>query len=589
VFGASNSLASFTPLYVVLGSFGAILVALSIAGRHAQHPSPVGRFLLRVPQGMERITGMPGWAACAVGLSLLSLLTAGMGFYRDVAWHVNLGRDKSLFTAPHTMIIVGLLGIAASAGVGILYASLARVDTKLRYRSALGEVRVPWSMIPLGLLAVTALSGFPLDDMWHRQYGVDVTMWSPTHLLLIVGASLSPIAAWMALSEAGVTRETGVWAKIVRVLVALLVLLGLASVLGEFEFGVPQFQQLYHPVLISIASGFALVTARRVLGPGRALLIGSLASLMRLNDVRGLGHGGYVTPRAAAIFLAGAIAVELAALVVGTRRPLRFVCVSAAGIASIGLAGEWLWNAGAHQPWTGALLPEAVLLSAVAAAGAGTLAIAYSSALDGERSGLSRRAVVLGLIAVLAALAIPLPRRTGHVSAEVSLQPAGRGAIVTARLHPANAADGALWFQTISWQGGGLVIADMRRIAGGVYRSDMALPVTGKWKTLIRLHRGAEMMSVPVYMPADPEIGAAENPAVDRSEAFAAEQRYLLREQRPGAAWFQIVAYALLALIVVSWAAAFALATSRLPRRGPERGIIGRWGSEQPSSISTRR
>ena len=34
-----------------------------------------------------------------------------------------------------------------------------------------------------------ALVGFPLDDGWHRLFGQDVTLWGPTHLMLIGGAS----------------------------------------------------------------------------------------------------------------------------------------------------------------------------------------------------------------------------------------------------------------------------------------------------------------------------------------------------------------------------------------------------------------
>ena len=36
-----------------------------------------------------------------------------------------------------------------------------------------------------------SLVAFPLDDVWHRIFGQDVTLWSPTHLMLITGASLS--------------------------------------------------------------------------------------------------------------------------------------------------------------------------------------------------------------------------------------------------------------------------------------------------------------------------------------------------------------------------------------------------------------
>jgi hypothetical protein len=45
-----------------------------------------------------------GAGTLAVGMfaPVLSLI----GFYPDVAWHIDFGRDKQLFTPPHTMIAV---------------------------------------------------------------------------------------------------------------------------------------------------------------------------------------------------------------------------------------------------------------------------------------------------------------------------------------------------------------------------------------------------------------------------------------------------------------------------------------------------
>ena len=40
-----------------------------------------------------------------------------------------------------------------------------------------------------------ALIGFPLDDIWHRIFGQDVTLWGPTHLMMIGGAGLSTLSA----------------------------------------------------------------------------------------------------------------------------------------------------------------------------------------------------------------------------------------------------------------------------------------------------------------------------------------------------------------------------------------------------------
>ena len=74
----------------------------------------------------------------------------------------------------------------------------------------------------------------------------------------------------------------------------------------------------------------------------------------------------------------------------------------------------------------------------------------------------------------------------------------------------------------------------------GVYRSTEPVPVTGEWKTMLRLHRGAAMVAAPIYMPADPEIDAPKIAAVDREAPFQTEQRFLLREQNgeSGPAWF---------------------------------------------------
>ena len=40
----------------------------------------------------------------------------------------------------------------------------------------------------LRLRRLLRCSGFPLDDVWHRLFGQDVTLWGPTHLMLIGGA-----------------------------------------------------------------------------------------------------------------------------------------------------------------------------------------------------------------------------------------------------------------------------------------------------------------------------------------------------------------------------------------------------------------
>ena len=59
---------------------------------------------------------------------------------------------------------------------------------------------------PLGGVAMLAASafaliGFPLDDVWHRIFGQDVTLWGPTHLMLIGGAGLTLIGSSILIVE----------------------------------------------------------------------------------------------------------------------------------------------------------------------------------------------------------------------------------------------------------------------------------------------------------------------------------------------------------------------------------------------------
>src|SRR5688572_1295711 len=87
-----SRLASWTPLVILLGAFGAVLVTLFVLGRPDARWGSL-RFLSRIPSGLTRVTGVPGWAATAIGMSLFGLLVAGQGFYDDVSWHIALGRD----------------------------------------------------------------------------------------------------------------------------------------------------------------------------------------------------------------------------------------------------------------------------------------------------------------------------------------------------------------------------------------------------------------------------------------------------------------------------------------------------------------
>jgi len=83
---------------------------------------------------------------------------------------------------------------------------------------------------------------------------------------------------------------------------------------------------------------------------------------------------------------------------------------------------------------------------------------------------------------------------------------------------------------------------------------------------MVSLQRGDEVMAVPIYLPADPEIGAPEVPAVpERTEKFVRNTTILLREVRGGPPGTAIIAYSGLAVVVATFIALIAITARRVP------------------------
>jgi len=440
---------------------------------------------------------------------------------------------------------------------------------------------------PLGgvLIAVCggfSLIAFPLDDVWHRLFGQDVTLWGPTHLMLIGGAATTLVGVAVLLVEARRATAAGDgprekrWVMGIRgVALTGAFLLGLSTFQAEFDFGVPQFRFVFQPMLIMLAAGAGLVAARVWLGRGAA--IGAALFFLGVRGAMALLVGpvfGETVPHFP-LYLAEAAIVELVALRVPTQRPVTFALVSGALIGTVGLAAEWGWS---HVfmplPWPAELLPEAALLG-LAMAIAGALIGAWIGArLASDRIQRTRTqrwtgAVAAAAVAGLVGFGLYTSADTG-VSASVDLRDAGGGsertAEATIRLNPPDAGDDADWLHAISWQGGSkLVVDELEETRPGVYRTTEPLPVDGTWKTLLRLHEGNSLTSLPIYLPADPAIPAEGVPAGDRfTREFAAEKEFLQREAKADGGALQVIAYLAVLAITLGFLSLVAWGLHRL-------------------------
>src|SRR4051812_24293618 len=601
----------FPPNQVIPATVVAILLTAAVAygaWRYRQ-----GRFaaLDRVADAAGARSGLPGWAALPSIVTALSLVVAVFGFYWGVAWHIDKGRDNGPFGTPaHYFIIAGLLGIAIA---GVLAVVLDKDDHPDGITLRPGW-RVSIGGALLLLCGMIALAGFPLDDLWHTMFGQDVTLWGPTHIQMIGGASLATLGTWM-LEEEGRRRHPerrraiagrgGVLGFVVGrsdIIAAGAFLAGLSTLQGEFDFGVPQFRAVYQPILIMLAAGIGLVAARIRAGRGGAIgavivflvIRGGLTLLI----APGLGRSVLHFP----LYIVEALLVEAVAFAVSPRKQVTFGAVSGLLIGTVGLAAEWGWS---HiwmpLPWTSALWPLAAILGFTAAIAAGVLGGLAGRALlpeDAPRQRSPRFLVPIAWAAAFTTLALALPMSAhSDYKATVTLKDVGdgpqRSVLATVKLDPPQAADNATWFTITSWQGGtgtynstltGQWVVPLQPVAGqpGTFRTTTPVPVYGKWKTLLRLATVGSLQALPIYMPADPAIPAKGVPAAAHfTRPFEQDKKILQREAVGGSPALQLAAYIALGVIGLIWVGAVAFGLRRLDRldRRPTdrftRGLVG--------------
>ncbi len=115
----------------------------------------------------------------------------------DADWHTRVGRD-GFWTPPH-LVFYGTI-----AAAGIVCLGVVLMETLLYYRRypgftnetttpVLWVFRGPVGFMLAGFGMVVMLSSAPLDDYWHRIFGVDVKVWAPFHVMLLIGIIMASL------------------------------------------------------------------------------------------------------------------------------------------------------------------------------------------------------------------------------------------------------------------------------------------------------------------------------------------------------------------------------------------------------------
>lgn len=222
-------------------------------------------------------------------LILYLLLQAELGLAWDRNWHDLVGRDR-FWIPPHILLYTGV------GGAGLVALIVIFVET-IRYARkrdgvddtstipVLGYFHAPLGFILLGFGALTDLLAAPLDNYWHELYGLDVTLWSPFHIMGTIGGVILGLGAiYMIASEAAYERQKGAlswrimglsgpeWCAIV--LLAALIEVAIPALTAFTPASIGTFTLLTYPIPLTMAGVSMLIAIVQLTRkPGAATLM----------------------------------------------------------------------------------------------------------------------------------------------------------------------------------------------------------------------------------------------------------------------------------------------------------------------------
>lgn len=266
---------------------------------------------------------LAGALAFMLGLSAVQLVS---GAFWDASMHIQTGEipaGSDFLWPPHLMIYSAFLLSFVVAGVTI--GSVALSGWNNGQRDPRRWVRRNPHLGAVAVASMYALLSIPGDALWHALYGIDLTAWSPPHLILGVMSCTVQVSALGLLVQ---TRPAGgrtSWNDI-AILILLSLMLNVAYMIGVIEWELPGARNplvdarpiWWYPLVGATLAFFTLLLAKRLVTLRWAATITILAFYaLRLAVTIGLQLTGNVVPFLPVSFLLSAILMDLVAM----RRP----------------------------------------------------------------------------------------------------------------------------------------------------------------------------------------------------------------------------------------------------------------------------
>jgi hypothetical protein len=141
-------------------------------------------FAARLARPVDAVTHERRRLRVLFAVALLKLFNFIGGAW-DIQWHVAIGRD-SLWIPPHLMVFLAFVSGLAIVVVMIVYETgLSIAGQEMPHTARLGMLRSPGAYFGILLGYAAALLSGVIDELWHRAFGIDATLWSPPHLLIM--------------------------------------------------------------------------------------------------------------------------------------------------------------------------------------------------------------------------------------------------------------------------------------------------------------------------------------------------------------------------------------------------------------------
>lgn len=273
------------------------------------------------------------------------VLAMNVGAYWDASEHSVTGvvpGGKDFLWPPHLVLYGGFLLVLIVA----LMALVAVAGPNLR--AGIRDPRVWVRRNPL-LGAVTLSAGYaifsiPGDAIWHQLFGVDLTAWSPPHLILGFSIALVGVCSAALLAQTNKSARRDLWRDGLVVAILALVLsetflVGVVEweVTGNFAAHNSQERAIWLYPVVSAGLSFLILDLARHLTRLKwaATLTAITFFVIRLAVIGGMALINGVSPHLPLVFVLGAVTLDIVKVRVQSRvmRALSIATVYSIGFA----------------------------------------------------------------------------------------------------------------------------------------------------------------------------------------------------------------------------------------------------------------